>query len=436
LAYREQNRSGTGARRALRLGVFVVLAVVGGFTLGWFTAYSSALPYPWFEWGGGRAARDSEADLRPPGAPPGLYSRSRSDDGASGVTINEADAVFPGVNLIVSGHAPEALLMDMEGRALHRWAKAFADVWPEDERAADENGAHYWSHATPGPDGTLLAIYDGLGLVKLDSDSGLVWSYRGRVHDAICPTEDGAFCTLERVDVSPDGEGGLAGGTADVITFLSAEGEVVRRIPLLEALGNSPYAPLLKREPAGGALLRANAVRPLGDALSNESPAFAAGNLVVSLPDIQAVAVVDSETEEVVWALAGLWRSMSGPVLLENGNMLIFVDDVGGHESDRTASEVRELDPFTQQTVWAYPGDATRPLQSASGGACQRLGNGNTLISESDGGRAIEVTPAGDIVWEFLNPHKAGSDGELVAAIPELLRLPASFGSGWVGEGE
>ena len=36
--------------------------------------------------------------------------------------------------------------------------------------------------------------------------------------------------------------------------------------------------------------------------------------------------------------------------------------------------------------------------------SADRLPNGNTLITETIGGRCIEVTPEGEIVWEFLNP--------------------------------
>lgn len=36
-------------------------------------------------------------------------------------------------------------------------------------------------------------------------------------------------------------------------------------------------------------------------------------------------------------------------------------------------------------------------------GGAQRLENGNTLITESDNGRAFEVTRAGEIVWDYYN---------------------------------
>jgi hypothetical protein len=35
----------------------------------------------------------------------------------------------------------------------------------------------------------------------------------------------------------------------------------------------------------------------------------------------------------------------------------------------------------------------------------QRLPNGNTLICEGLTGRIFEVTPSGDVVWEYTSPH-------------------------------
>ena len=45
-----------------------------------------------------------------------------------------------------------------------------------------------------------------------------------------------------------------------------------------------------------------------------------------------------------------------------------------------------------------------QPFWSNVRGDQQRLANGNTLITESEGGRIFEVSPDGEIVWEFINP--------------------------------
>ena len=48
-----------------------------------------------------------------------------------GVTVNKEDRVYNGLNFYLSGHAPEALLIDMNGNVLHRWHyKNAEDIWP------------------------------------------------------------------------------------------------------------------------------------------------------------------------------------------------------------------------------------------------------------------------------------------------------------------
>jgi len=62
------------------------------------------------------------------------------------------------------------------------------------------------------------------------------------------------------------------------------------------------------------------------------------------------------------------------------------------------------------------------------------LPNGNTLITESQGRRALEVTPEKKIVWEFLNPHRAGEQEELIAVLMEVTRIEPAFPLNWLEE--
>ena len=40
----------------------------------------------------------------------------------------------------------------------------------------------------------------------------------------------------------------------------------------------------------------------------------------------------------------------------------------------------------------------------------RRLPNGNTLVTEGHFGRIFQVTPAGAVVWEYINPHFAPNE--------------------------
>ncbi|HEX5506826.1 MAG TPA: aryl-sulfate sulfotransferase [Thermomicrobiales bacterium] len=130
------------------------------------------------------------------------------------------------------------------------------------------------------------------------------------------------------------------------------------------------------------------------------------GDIVVSFRNISTVAIVARRTGEIVWKLgAPPLANQHAPAPLPNGNLLIF--DNGTHRLDSAVpfSRVIEVEPATHNIVWTYqerrPMDFFSPLISGA----QRLANGNTLICEGNFGRIFEVTAAGEVVWEYVNPH-------------------------------
>jgi hypothetical protein len=93
------------------------------------------------------------------------------------------------------------------------------------------------------------------------------------------------------------------------------------------------------------------------------------------------------------------------------GNMLIFNNqvDIG---TDDEHSAVLELSTPAQpdgtydwdqdtEIVWSYDDNG---LFSFIVSGVQRLPNGNTFITEGFHGRLMEVTPDGEVAWEFVNP--------------------------------
>jgi len=56
-------------------------------------------------------------------------------------------------------------------------------------------------------------------------------------------------------------------------------------------------------------------------------------------------------------------------------------------------------------------------------------------MTESDNGRAVEVTPDKEIVWEYYNPHRAGENDEFIASVMEMIRLKPDFPIDWADGG-
>ncbi len=340
------------------------------------------------------------------------------------VTEHDSGATYQGLNFYVSGHAAEAVLIDMTGKILHRWRYPMRRLWRDLARDPAMAKLEYWRRAYVFPNGDLLGIYEGQGMVKLNARSRVLWSYRGGIHHDLFVAEDGTIYTLDREGKVIPRINPRAGVLEDFVTVLSPSGKLRRKISILRCFENSPYASLVRDMPRRrGDIFHTNTIEVLDGRFAAAHPAFRKGNLLISVFVLDTVAILDPDRETVVWAKTGGWRHQHQPTFLDDGNLLIF-DNLG---AARDRSRVIEMDPATGEIVWQYGGTPEVDLFTKTLGSCQRLPNGNTLITESQNGRALEVTPEGRVVWEFYNPNRAGSHNELVAALFELVRLPPDF---------
>ena len=83
-----------------------------------------------------------------------------------------------------------------------------------------------------------------------------------------------------------------------------------------------------------------------------------------------------------------------------------------------------------KKIIWEYSTDDDT-FYSEVLGAVQRLPGGNTLIIQGASGRAFEVTPAKEIVWEFYNPNQANRNIDVISNILMMQRLPKDFPLEW-----
>ncbi len=352
----------------------------------------------------------------------------------SGVTTYDSSLAYRGLNFFTSGHAPSATLMDMEGNVLHEWRYDFLKAWPDEGERAEEEGrdsSEYWRRAYVFENGDVLALYEGLGMVKVDRDSNLLWKRLGGEHHDFHVT-DGRIYVLTRTNHVLPRINARKDVLEDFVTVLDAEqGNEIKSFSVLKAFEQSDFSNILKilGTNRAGDIFHTNSIRLLDGRHADRIPVFREGNVLVSLRTYDIIAVIDMDLEQVVWVLFGLWQAQHDPRLLDNGNILVF-DNNGNHGKSR----VIEIDPLSQDIVWKYEGKPAADFYSKMCGASHRLPNGNTLITESDYGRAFEVTPDGTLVWEYLNPMRSGDDGHLIATLLDVVRLDPKFPIDWLGD--
>jgi hypothetical protein len=205
-------------------------------------------------------------------------------------------------------------------------------------------------------------------------------------------------------------------------------------------------------------LLALNNMHPLGPNKWHRAgdERFHPDNLMIDSRDGNFVAIIEKSTGDIVWLTGPRYpgsqdmskRKFTGAVprpldqtcgqhdahLIPDGcpgagNVLLF--DNGGYSGWPPvyhflwqATRILEIDPNTRDIVWQYDasssGDQVWTFFSYFMGGVRRLPNGNTLICETIHGRIFQVTPDGEIVWEYVCPifvgpeRKEGEDVNLV----------------------
>ncbi|GGY02193.1 hypothetical protein GCM10007160_32680 [Litchfieldella qijiaojingensis] len=411
----------------------VFLAFVGGA----FVVLAKVFPYEYFNDAYKAAhALIEQRSVDSPYTQTDQWRKARTD--ARGVTIIEQDDVYEGLTLYTSGDGTYANLIDMEGNVVHRWSLPYSEVWQKSPqgRAPQPEELMFWRQARMLPNGDLIAIYIaandspwGYGIIKIDRDSRLMWSYHANTHHDFAITPDGRVIALTNEFIDEKANFFPALNTPwldDFLVELDGEsGKELSKTSLIQAFQDSPYRELLYAIPhfALSDPLHTNSVQFLDDATTQAfSPARGhPGQVLVTFRHPGAIGLVDLESGKMTWAQHGPWLGQHYGRALKNGNYTIFDNYANFEENNK--SRILEVNPRNNAIVWRYSGDDDHPFDSGLRGAAETLPNGNRLVTESDGGRLFEVTRAGEIVWEFINPVRGGNEEQSIPVVSSGQRI-------------
>jgi hypothetical protein len=344
----------------------------------------------------------------------GYVTGSERAPNAAGVTIRDS-AACEGYTLYVSRGYPGAFLIDADGQVLHTWR---------------EDGPKEWTRAWVYPNGDILSIsaYPAR-LAKFDRDSNLLWTYGDdhlRAHHDFQVQPDGSIYVLMRrarfltwLRETPLQE--------DMVCILVPVGHAVRVadcISVAEAFRDSEYASMLSADwfMDEGDPFHCNSVEVLDGRVPH--PAFRAGNVLLSIRNMDCLAVLDPEQRAIVWVSRGPWQRQHEARVTPSGYVVLF--------DNRTfdgLSRVVKYDVRNDEIIWSYSDDG---FYSLGTGSEQLLRNGNVLITESQKGRIFEITLDGRVVWEYLNPMRIDDD-ETIVGFTRAYRIAEDYFDGAFG---
>jgi hypothetical protein len=356
----------------------------------------------------------------------------------TGLTFHSPAQSFKGYTLVTPLAADFTVLLDMDGKVVHRWSLSGFRVF----------------QARLLPHGTLLALcadatlppppqttfdqppppFDQhirrLGgaathLRELDWDGKLTWQYLNpTIHHDFAREPNGHTLTAEWVEIPEDIARSVRGGArrprekfprmlSDDLVEIDASGKELRRIHLYEL-----FDPVR------------DAICPLEQRWEwthlNSLAVMANGDILVSCRSNSRVAIIERASGKFRWKYGApnvYHQHHATP--LERGTVQIF--DNGMHRIGMPFSRVVEVDPLTSNVVWEYAGDPPEQFFSGHISGAERLANGNVLICEGASGRVFEITQRGETVWEWVTPFTTTTQGRTRAWIFRVHRYATDF---------
>ncbi|MGH1402906.1 MAG: arylsulfotransferase family protein [Alphaproteobacteria bacterium] len=364
------------------------------------------------------------------------------DDGSypKGITINRKEKVWGDYAFVVNDADNAPSLIDVDGKVVHKWDAEFFRKWGDITHIADPVSPQHIEGTRifmdPEMNGDIYVGYYAnsdaylpyYGLLKLDKDSNVLWKHEDRTH------HDAEFIGNDQmlVFVSYMVDGGHPNVPHieepmyhEYVVWLDTNtGEEIKRVDIAQAFANSKYSEVLHRLTARptdtdlrpGDVFHPNGITKIPDHVIGKAPMLKENSVILSIRNLDMLAILDLEKDIITWASLGPWRGQHSLKFMDNGNVIMF--DNFGSVIEGGPSRILEVDLETSEIVWEYTGTKDKPFFSKYSSMIDRLPNGNIFAVSTLEGRAFEVTRSKEIVWEYY--VEARFDTAVGSRIPNL----------------
>ena len=208
----------------------------------------------------------------------------------------------------------------------------------------------------------------GGGVARVDRDGHPVWYRRDYSHHWPLLLDDGTALvpgnrlgdesiTFER----PDGKMNTIGCNTgepyrDTVNVVDGDGRLLKRIDLVDVLVNSKFASVLRQTSSPCNPLHLNFIHLLGDDAGG-AHGIAPGDLVLSLRDLSAFAILDTETGTLKRLVRGSFLQQHSVQHLEGSTFLMF--DNLGHDHVGGPSRLLMVDVSSGRETTIFPHENT-----------------------------------------------------------------------------
>ena len=316
-------------------------------------------------------------------------------------------------------------LRDMGGKIVHSWHVDWFDNWPDATHTLkwatpkERPGTHVHGAAVT-PDKGLVFNFENCGMLKMDYEGNVLWRVPVATGHCVYPYR-GYYWACAIIDSDVMRQAPFQPGKYEPqIIKVDDNGKIVRKIGMVDLLLKNGLNGLvcargrLDAKNDGsiqGDFLHLNNVEVFPDDM--EEGFFKHGDIMVSMRNISTIVVFDPETEKIKFRVTGTVNHQHDPDFVDGNTITVFDNNPYSFNGEMLHSRIVEIKaPGGEQRV-VFKGTADTPFYTNIMGMHQHLPNGDILITESKGGRAIEISPQGEIVWEFRNTVEDGWVGLL-----------------------